>query len=386
MTGVLSGLKVIDCSFGSAGPMAAGHLADHGAEVIRIERPGGDPFKPFLPAQALYNRGKSGIAVDLGRPEGRQVAQRLIAGADVFIESWRPGGAARFGLDYAALHAAHPRLVYCSISGYGQEGRDRDRPGYESLVNARVGVMAEQYGHRAGPIFEGVPFTSWGAAMLAVIGIMTALVNREEDGAGRHVDTSLMDGALAFMSMYWEYGDLPEVRSTKNRRQVVASLPCADGEYLGMHTGAIGAHARFIEVLGLTDRVPPAAGAREKLELLTPEQQAVVDTEVPRIVASRAREELLGALLDADVCAIPVLRPTQVFDERQVRHNGYTVEVDDPDLGRVRQVGVVTRHRDAPGAVRAPAPRCGEHTDAVLRAAGYADADIAALRRAGAVA
>ena len=371
--GSLDGVTVVDLSWGRAGPMATGLLADHGAAVVRVEPPGGDPYRSLV-SRAAYDRGKQSLMLDLRSDQGRDALHHLLAGADVLVESWQPGVAEAWGLGYDALHVLYPRLVYCSISAYGLDGSARDRPGYESLVAARTGVMASAESG-ADPVYPGVPIAGIGAALLAVIGIMAALVVREDTGAGQRVDTSMLDGALSFLNMFWEQlENLPDEAyrpRSPTRRFMMASMRCGDGEYLGVHTGANGSYGRLMEALGLSDRVAPAPGNREKSVPLTDEEAEIVTTDVPRLFASRPRSYWLEQLRAHDVCAIPVLRPCEVFDQAQAVHNGIVVSLDDPELGPLEQVGVAARMGGAPGAVRGHAPRPGEHTDALLRRFGY---------------
>ena len=387
--GALDGVSVVDFSWGRAGPFASGQLADHGADVIKVEAPGGDPFAPYV-ARAAYDRGKRSIIVDLAAPEGRGVALRLVDGADVVLESWRPGVAERLGLGYTELSQQRPRLVYCSISGSGTEGEDVDLAGYESLVAARSGLMADRMPPDAPPVYPGIPLAGTGAGLLAVIGIGAALVARESTGRGQHVETSMFDGVLAFMTMFWESLEhLPDATAPSalapSRRLLVGSFLCGDGEYLGVHTGANGAHARLMTAMGLADRVPPAPGNREKTVPLNAEEQEVVVREVPKLFASQPRAVWEERLLTADVTAIPIHRPTEVFDEAQVAHNDATVRVRDAELGELEQVGVAVRLAGTPGAVRSGAPLPGADGDEILHALGYDDAAIDALRRSAVI-
>ena len=385
MPGPLDGVHVVDLSWGMAGPMATGQLADYGASVTRVERPRGDPYRSYV-SGAVYDRGKRSVILDVRTEQGSSALHRLLAKADVFVESWRPGQAARMGLGSDVLLARYPRLVYCSVSGYGAESRDSDRPGYDSLISARLGSMAEQQGPDGRPVYLGVPIASIGTALLAVIGITAALYEREATGRGQWVETSLVDGSLAFLSMFWERLEhLPDpgpvvAPSTPSRyRLLVRSFQCADGEFLGVHTGAGGSHGRLMECLGLSDRVPAVRGVQEKTVPLTEEEARIVAEEIPAILASRPRAHWLEVLRANDVTAIPVLRQTEAFLEPQVDANELVVAVDDPELGRVEQVGVAARFRATPGAVVRGAPVPGQHTHEVLAELGYTDPEIAAF-------
>ncbi|MGE0877444.1 MAG: CaiB/BaiF CoA transferase family protein [Acidimicrobiia bacterium] len=375
MTGTLDGIRVVDLSLGIAGPMATGQLADHGASVVRVEPPGGDPYRPFVSHQA-YDRGKQSVVADLHSAEGLAMVHRLLAAADVVVVGWAPGVAAALGLDYPTLSERYPRLVVCSLTGYGPSGPDRDRPGYDSLVSARLGAVSESLAERGAPVFLSVPIASVGTALLAVIGIMAALLEREDTGRGQEVDTTLLDGALAFISMFWERLERFE-EPTKSRplpgdppsryRLLVRTFRCSDGEYLGIHTGANGSHARLMEAVGLSERVPPAPpGQQEKKELLTEEGARILADELPVIMASRPRHEWLALFRERDVTAIPLLAQTEAFHAPQVEHNELIVTVDDPELGVLEQVGIAARMFDSPGVVRGPAPLPGADLDAVL--------------------
>jgi crotonobetainyl-CoA:carnitine CoA-transferase CaiB-like acyl-CoA transferase len=367
-------LRVIDGSRGTAGTRAGGILADCGADVIWVEPPGGDPFRETCAVPySVFNRGKRGIVLDLRDDAGRARLLELLATADVFIESWRPGVAERLGIGWEAVHAQLPGLVYASISGFGADGPHRDLHGYEALVHARVGVMGEQVGHRSGPIYEALPFASIGAAYLALIGVLAALYRRGQDDLGRHVETSLVDGALAYLSMMWGDRDDAEAKPVLGvgaGRLIARTFRCAGDEYLGVHTGAVGAFSRLMKVLGVDDRIPPNATGIDMGVPLTPEQVAIVTEEIPRIFASRPRAHWIERLLAADVCAIPELRPCEALDEPQARHNRMVVELDDPLLGRVQQVAPPARFPAFPEPALRPAPTVGQHTEEVLAELG----------------
>ncbi|HXY91934.1 MAG TPA: CoA transferase [Acidimicrobiia bacterium] len=375
MSAPLEGLRVVDCSTGTAGPQAAGLLADYGADVVWVEPPGGDLTRRISPASAsVFNRGKRSVVLDVDDASDRATIRELAARADVFLESWVPGRASALGLGDEALHADNPGLVYASITAVGEQGGPAGLPAYEPLVHALVGTMAAQAGHREGPIFQGLPFASTGAAYLAVIGILAALYRRTADGIGRRVDTSLFDGALAFHSMLWGESDAsvaagptipPVVGGAARMRLITRSFLCGDGEYVGIHTGAVGAFGRLMQVLGLDDRIPPSADGIDMGVPLTAEQAALLEREIHGIFASQPRAYWVERLMAADVCAVEHLVPPSVFDEPQPRHNRMVVAVDDPVLGTVDQVAPAIRFDGRPPAPPRPAPPPGRHTDEV---------------------
>ena len=373
MAGPLEGFRVIDCSRGDAGARMTWLLADYGADVIRVEPPGGDPWRDALAIKySVYNRNKRSVELDLHDSTGRETFLELVETADVVVETWKPGVAERLGLDYETLHHRVPGLVYCSISGFGPESEFSDLPGYDALVHAAAGMMGAQFGHREGPIFLGLPQASNGAAYMAILGVLAALYRREDDGWGRRVETSLLDGVLAYMAQALGYGDASAPVESANAaapfgapRFVTRTFLCEDDEWLGLSTFGRGAFDRLMIVLGINDRVPPADGAGVTAQL-SPEEAAIVFNEVPEIFLTKQRNTWLELLLEADIAAIPVLRPGEVFDEPQAVHNGIVVEVEDPILGSLQQVGPPVRFISTPGEVRQPAPGPGQHTDEVL--------------------
>ncbi|WP_439569794.1 CoA transferase [Sphingopyxis sp.] len=381
MNGPLAGLRVLDCSLGLAGPQASGLLADYGADVIWAEPPGGDPARARHPAAAsVFNRNKRSVTLDIGGSAAdRARLLRLAARADIMIDSFGPGEAEALGLGFAQLHQDHPHLIRCSITAAGEDPRYRDLAPSEALIHALCATMALQPGHRDGPIFQAIPFASLGAAQLAVIGALAALFRRLDDGVGRHVQTSLLDGALSFHSMFWGEKDVVDpaaatidtaaTRGASRTRMITRSFLCGDGEYIGIHTAAVGAFGRLMAVLGLDDRIAATAGGGDVGTPLTPDEASYIEDNIHNIFASYPRSYWVQRLMEADVCAIEHLQPTRVFDEPQVRNNRMTVQVDDPVLGSVEQVAPAIRFggEAAPGAP-APAPRSGEHTQALLAA------------------
>jgi crotonobetainyl-CoA:carnitine CoA-transferase CaiB-like acyl-CoA transferase len=374
MSRLLQGLRVLDLSRDRAGLRATGVLADCGADVVWVEAPGGDPRREELAVEySVYNRGKRSVELDITTPSEDRDA--LLAWADVLVDTWRPGEADGYGLDRATVHAQHPALVHCSITGFGTEGPYRDVAPYEALVHALIGTMGEQVGHRPAPIYEGLPFATIGAAYLSVIGLLSALYVRTRDGQGRHVETSLYDGALVYLTMMWGDTDNTETPTSHtqdtfmpsgSKRLITGCFRCADDEYIGVHTGAVGAFGRLMKALGLDDQIPADPNGMDMHILLTPEQQEILHGSIHDIFASQPRDVWVKTLLDADVCGIAVMRPTECFDEPQPRHNKMVWTVDDPTFGRIQQVGAPARFVPDDEPDMRPAPRVGADTEAVL--------------------
>jgi crotonobetainyl-CoA:carnitine CoA-transferase CaiB-like acyl-CoA transferase len=383
----LEGLRVVDCSQGEAGWRATGLLSDYGADVIWVEPPGGDPWRAQLPAShSVFNRGKRSAVLDHSAPGDHARLLQLVERADVFVEARQPGVAAALGLGWADLHVRWPRLVCCSISGFGEDD-GRDVPGYEEFVHAAIGTTSSISAHREGPIYPGLPFASIGAGYMAAIGILAALCRQTEDGHGRLVTTSLVDGALAFMAMGWSETDAhpaasmtyrgPSTNLTVSRgqarRTITRSFLCADEEYVGVHTGARGAFGRLMKVLGVDDRVPATDSGMAGT--MTEAQAAIVEFELPELFAAQPSTYWVEQLLEADVCCIEHLHPGEVFDQAQVRHNEMVVTLDDPVLGSVEQVAPPVRYAGVALPELQPAPTPGRDTDEVFASPWPARAD-----------
>ena len=241
MSGPLDGVSVLDLSHGATGAMTTMLLADNGASVIKMEPPGGDPLATS-PVFKVYNRGKKSIILDLKKKSGVELLKRLASKADILLETNRPGVAKRLGFDYATLHPAFPRLVYCSLTGYGQEGAQRDRPGYDALVQARMGMgwdwvqglYSKPHQRADGPLYLGFAFPSASAAYAASYGILAALTVREKSGKGQYVDASLLSGTLIMSRWAWAKG-LPEPSDTPPPGGNRLWFQTKEGSYFWIH-------------------------------------------------------------------------------------------------------------------------------------------------------
>jgi len=363
----LEGLRVLDTSMGAAGQQAAGLLADYGADVILVEPPGGAALRDWSPAAAaVFNRGKSSLVHTPSDPVARQRLTELARTADLVVSDM-PLEAS--GLDPAELKVSAPGLIQVRLSGFGADAK-HPLPAYEPLIHALLGTMATQAGHREGPIFQGVPFATSGAAQLAVVGLLAALLRRFEDGYGREVETSLWDGALAFHSMLWGESDASlaagqpaisgrSMGGASRMRLITRSFGCADGAYLGIHTGAVGAFSRLMEVLGLSDRIPPTANGVDMGVPLAPEQAELLERVIHGIFAAHPRDYWVKRLMEADVCAVEHQPPGEVFDCPQAAHNAMVVRLDDERLGPIDQVAPGIRFDGVTPSVRGPAPAPG---------------------------
>jgi crotonobetainyl-CoA:carnitine CoA-transferase CaiB-like acyl-CoA transferase len=390
MTGPLDGYKVLDLSWGVAGPLVGMLFADYGADVIKIEPPGGDPFRK-LPAYAVWNRGKKSLTLNLRTEPGREILHRLMGGADVLIETWAAGTGERLGLDYPALAQRFPRLVCCSISGYGRPDRDREHPGYEALVQAASGLCHEQPGFRDGPNFLFFPVASYGAAFIAAIGIVAALYRRGASGEGCRVETSMSGGAIASLALQMAWAEkptgnlaTPSHSSAPGKGSPTAdAYRCADGRYLYIHTGARGSFERLCKLIGCDPAEFP--GYYPAHFVGHPEQAARFRPLVERAFASRPMLEWAAILQHEDIAVGPCLEAGEMLQHEQALANDLVLHLHDPQLGPLIQVGLTIKFDASPGEVRAPAPPAGRDSATILAGLGYSADRINDLRRNGIV-
>jgi crotonobetainyl-CoA:carnitine CoA-transferase CaiB-like acyl-CoA transferase len=379
LPGPLDGLRVLDFTEGTAGIRASWLLADYGADVVAVETPGGTQNRRREDVEySVFMRGKRSVELDASTPAGRDALLGLLEDADVLLEDAAPDGSEAFvGLSGDELTARFPHLIRCTFSAFGPQTEFGELPAYEQLIHAVAGTNYEQIGHRDGPIFEALPFASLGTAYLGVIGILTRLYGRAQHGLGGPVETSLLDGAHAYLtmlySMQWGQAAHSKLHSEMDlhspiptgTRLVTGAYQCADGEWLGVHTGAVGAFGRLMTLVGLADRVPPSESGMDMGMPLTPDERLALN-DLYDIFASEPRDVWVKRLVDADVCGMPVNLPGRVLDEPQALHNQMVIKVDDPDRGVLEQIAPAAKFAvsKAPGGTFRPRP--GQHTDEVL--------------------
>ncbi|HEV3240405.1 MAG TPA: CaiB/BaiF CoA-transferase family protein [Casimicrobiaceae bacterium] len=389
MPGPLSHLVVLDLSRVLAGPWCTQLLADLGAEVVKVEKPGsGDDTRgwgpPFLKdssgrdtGEAAYylacNRGKKSVAVDFTRAEGRQIVRDLARGADIVVENFKVGALARYGLDYPSLSAANPRLIYCSITGFGQTGPYAERAGYDFIIQGMGGFMSVT-GERddlpgGGPQKAGIAISDLMTGMYACTAILAAVAQREVSGEGQYIDTSLLDTQVAMMAVmnmnYLVSGTAPGRAGNAHQNIVPYQVfGCADG-HLILAVGNDDQFARFCAVAGKPEwaRDPRFAANADRVlrrDMLVPLVAAVMGT--------RTERDWLAALEAVGVPCGPINRLDQVFADPQVRHRGMRFEMPHPLSGTVPQVGNPLHFSATPVAYTQAPPLLGEHTATVLAA------------------
>ncbi|HTO46012.1 MAG TPA: CoA transferase [Burkholderiales bacterium] len=388
--GALDGVRVVDLSRVLAGPLCTQMLADHGADVIKVEPPLGDETRLFGPpfdaeGDAAYfaalNRGKRAISLDLSKPEGRAVVEKLVAGADVLVENFLPGTMEKWGIGYDVLATRHPRLVYCSISGFGPDGPFGGLPGYDAVLQAMCGLMSVNGSEESGTMRLGIPMVDHLTGYVAMSGILMALVARNRTGRGQRVEATLFDTGLSLLvpqASNWFYsGRAPRLLGSAHPNICpYDKFKAGSGEiFLGVAND--GQFRRLCECIGRADL---AADARFRTNPSRLEHRAALRVELEQAFAAREADQLCRDLMRAGVPAGPVNTVPEAFAQPHATHRGMVVED-----GGYRGVGAPVKFSESrPRAAKRP-PRFGEHADQILAEAGYSADEMAALRRAGAL-
>ena len=387
MPGPLDGVRVLDLSRVLAGPMATQTLADLGAEVVKVERPGtGDDTRgwgpPFLAqasggeaADSTYfaccNRGKKSITLDLSSIEGQAIVRRLAQKFDVLVENYKVGDLRRYGLDFASLHVINPRLVYCSITGYGQSGPYSTRAGYDPIAQAMGGLMSVT-GERdgtpgGGPQRAGVAVTDMMTAIYAVSGILAALFRRSNGGDGQHIDLALLDVQVASMiniAQAFLSGGIVAQRNGNVHPSVVPSqvFDCIDGQVM-LAAGNDGQFGRLCDVAERPDLARDPRFATNEGRVRNRETLVGI---LGELIRGRSMAYWTEKLAAAGVPCGPINDIAAVFADKQVQHRGMRVDVQHPLAGTLALVGSPLRLSETPVEYRLPPPLLGQHTEEVL--------------------
>src|SRR4051812_13222590 len=393
MSGALAGVRVLDLTRLLPGGFCTGLLADFGADVLKVEDTGLGDYVRWAPpryegaepsaASALFlalNRNKRSIRVNLKTDAGREVLLRLVREADVLVEGFRPGVMDRLGVGYERLREENPRLVYCAISGYGQDGPYRDRSGHDMNYLGLVGLLGLT-GDRGGPPVQaaGQIADLGGGALMAAFGIMAALRERESSGEGQFVDVSMADGALSWLAMvaarYFCEGKAPERGDPELAGSLVCYRPyeCSDG---WVTLGAL--EPKFWQ------NWCRGVGREDLIEKQFERPGSDAHAQVQEVFRSRTRDEWQAFASEHDCCLEPVLGLDEALDSELVRAREMVVALDQPGArSEVRLLGVPVKLSRTPGAPAGPGPALGEHTEEVLASLGYSADEIAALFESG---
>ncbi|MBI4310669.1 MAG: CoA transferase [Chloroflexi bacterium] len=389
MSPVLEGIRVLDLSQMLAGPLTAMYLADQGADVVKIESPEGDITRSIYATSSLgpnntfflaMNRNKRSIVLNLKRPEARPILQRLVVRSDVLIENTRPRTAKRLGLDYETLARINPRLVYASLTGFGDGGPLADRPAYDLIIQARAGIMGLHHLPDGFPLSAPVNVADCSAPMLLAYGIMLALFARERSGRGQRVSTSLLSCAIAMQAPHMTRVDDDPAPLNRGPQAVYSPYRCQDGDWLIIVVLSDREWPRLCAALGLPHLAGDPAFA-------TASGRGEHSTELAEIFmgvfATKPRDEWLRVLEAADVPCAPINSREDLLKESQAINNRMIVPFQHPVAGRGVSMGIPLQLSATPGALRRPAPSLGEHTEEVLAEIGLSPEERAHLRDIG---
>lgn len=395
MTMPLAGIRVLDLSRILAGPFCTMTLGDMGAEVIKVENPeGGDDTRGWPPfyegGESSYfqsvNRSKKSLTLNMKAEEGKEILRDLVRESDVLIQNFRPGAIERLGFDWAACRALNPRLIYASVSGYGQSGPSRERPAYDILLQGEGGLMSITGGEEGG-FKTGIAIADLTTAMFAVQGILLAVIAREKTGEGQRVDTAIQDGQAALMSHaagnYFATG-VPPGR-LGNRHPSIApyrDFPCADGELI-VAAANDSLWRRFARAIGREELAEDSRWAKNAARVAG---RGELEAEIEKTMRTKTRAEWAEIISAAGVPCGPVRTIAELCADPQIRHREMVVEMPHAKTGVLKVMGNPVKLSGTPGEIRLPPPLLGEHTEEILTGLlGRTGAEVGALRERGVV-
>jgi len=390
----LEGTKVVDMTRFAAGPFAAMQLADMGAEVIKVELPGkGDDLRqwgpPFIGGEGVYymllNKNKKSITVNTRAPEGVDIVRRLLKNADVLLENFRPGVMDRMGLSYEAVHALNPKLIYCSISGYGQKGPLWDKPGFDVMIQAESGFM-DITGFDV-PTRVGIAIADLVGGLYGAQGILTALIAREKTGEGQHVDIALLDSLVSLLSyqagIYIATGESP----TRKGNRHPLSTPYEDFATEDGRVVIAAGNQRLWETLCTKVLMQPDL-IKDPRFLTMADRNAnepALKQIIEGITSKKTTDEWIKLLGQEGIPCGRIRRVREVLESENTKAREMMVEVEDPARGKMKLLGIPVKLSNTPGDIRLTPPLLGQHTEEVLKELGYSEEEVKELKSKGIV-
>lgn len=396
MTMPLEGLRVLDLSHALAGPFCSTMLADYGAQVIKVEPPGsGDIARawgvPLAPGETDYfvglHRNKQSVTIDLKSPKGKALFFDLVERCDVVLENFRIGTLERLGLDYEQAKKRNPQIIYCSISGFGQDGPYRDRPALDLIVQAESGMISGTGEPGGRGVRAGVSIADLTAGMNAAFGILAAVHSRSMTGRGQSIDVSMLEGQLSLLNImigqYFSTGEVPVPMGTSYKALLPYQTFRTQTRDLALAVGSDKLWREFCPAIGCPEMTDDP---RFKTNGLRNQNREALIERLQQVFLTKSFEEWEHILVDAGIPVGAINNIAQVVEHPQVKARGAIVEMDHPRAGKLNVVGVPIRFSETPGGVRTPSPALGEHTEQVLKdVLGLDQASIQALKQEGAL-
>ena len=389
MADALEGIKILDLTRLLPGPYCSMLLADLGAEVLKIEEPSqGDTMRlrePFLKKESMQylilNRNKRSLTLNLKIPKAKEIFYKLVATNDVILESFRPGVVQRLGIGYESVKKINPRIVYCSITGYGQDGPYRDVPGHDINYLGISGILSMTGEKDGPPIVPGLPIADVGGGLFAAFAILAGIMARDRTGRGQYIDMSMLDGLVSFLTLYAAnyFGTgKPPLRGEFRQSGIYPFYniyKTKDGKYLTLGCSEPHLWANLCKALEREDLIEYQFDEGEKRE--------EAFQFLRKTFRTRPRDEWIEILRKADVCVAPVNDLSEVFADPHVLYRNMLKEVEHPIEGRIKQLGFPWKFSDTPCQIKTPPPALGEQTEEVLRNLGYSKDDINSFRKDG---
>jgi crotonobetainyl-CoA:carnitine CoA-transferase CaiB-like acyl-CoA transferase len=392
MTQALSGIKIIDLTSALSGPYCTMLLGDLGAEVIKIEEPqAGDMVRksgPFIKGEGAYflygNRNKKGMTLNLQKERGRNILLKLIKNADIFVENFRPQVKIRLKIDYPKLKEINPRLIYCSISGFGQTGPWADRPGFDQIAQGMSGLMSVTGFPESGPTRVGVAIGDSVAGIFAAYGILAALFEREKSGLGQFIETSLLEGLVAVLGFqaakYFGTGETPLQQGNDHGTIAPYGTYRTKDGYINIAAGNQKMWEKLCEILGVEDLIyelrfqtmPDRVQNKEALKEI-----------IEKNLARKTTEEWVEILNKGGIASGPIYTIDQVFRDEQVSHQKMLLEVEHSIAGKIKMIGFPVKMGRTPCRIALAPPHLGQNTNEILKELNYSEEEIKELKQSG---
>lgn len=382
----LEGLKVIDCSQILAGPFCSMLLADHGAEVIKIEKPnGGDDVRSWGPpfigkdssAFVQLNRNKRSISLDIKTKEGKLILEKLLKNADVLIENSRVGTMQKLGFGYKDVKKINPKIIYCSISGFGTTGPYSKRGGFDLIAQGMSGLMSITGNKGTSPVKVGVPIADLNAGMFAMQGVLSAYIHRLKHNEGQFLEVSLLESALAYTlyesSIYFTTGKIAQPDGSAHRLTAPYQAFKTKNGYINLGAANQSNWERFVDVIGMSKlKIDKRFINSEKRQINRKELEEILE----KIFSTKDSEEWISLLLGNGIPAGPIFNMKQIWEDDHIKSRNMNVKIDHPELKDSQNIGVIVKLHSTPGQIKRPAPLYGEHTEEILYKLNYSELEI----------